>query len=85
MRDAFQSFYQIFNIVVTQAGRKPQIAGSSDEGLPRSLLGSHESDAQKMVECLFEGLAGAAHLLVQEIGNIGIQREGRSHIMMITK
>jgi len=83
VRRAFQRFEQLLHVVVTEAWRKAQGTGSHAERFALPLSGCHQAQTEKLVDGLLEGDAGAANLLVEEAGDIVIQRESGPHTMML--
>jgi hypothetical protein len=83
VRRAFQFIQQLHYVVIVEAGGKSKISRSYYKRLAMRLLGSHQSEAEKMVDYLFERGTGSPTLFIQEAGNVVVQRKGGSHIMML--
>jgi hypothetical protein len=81
---AFQLIQQLRYVVIVEAGWKPKVSRSYYKRLAMRLLGSHQSEAEKMVDYLFERGAGSPALFIQEAGDIVVQRKGGSHIVMLS-
>ena len=84
MQRAFQRLNQFLHIVVTETGRQSQGPGMNQERLGRGFRSSHQPHAKKMVHSGFEGSAGTAEFLAQELGDVVIEGKSGSHITMLT-
>jgi hypothetical protein len=80
---AFQLIQQLRYVVIVEAGGKSKIPRSYYKRLAMWPLGSHQSEAEKMVDYLFERGAGSPALIIQKAGNVIVQREGGPHILML--
>jgi hypothetical protein len=80
---AFQLIQQLRYVVIVEAGGKSKVPRSYYKRLAMRLLGSYQSEAEKMVDYLFERGAGSPALFIQEAGNVVVQRKGGSHILML--
>jgi len=78
------SFEQLTDVVITQPWGKAKRARCDREGLRVPVNGCVQTDAKIVVDGLLEGHSGATNFLAQELRNIVIQREGGSHITMIS-
>jgi len=80
----FQRFNQILNFLIARSQTKIH----RDRGDHKSLSGPRiaagiQAEAEQVVHCALEGVAGAPHLLLHELGDIVVDRKGRSHILML--
>src|ERR1017187_9972441 len=80
----FKCLKQLFNVVETESGRRPEIPGFDHKRLSGRLLRSHQPQPQKVIDRLLERCSGAADLLVQQSRHIVIESKSSSHIMMLT-
>jgi hypothetical protein len=83
VRRAFHLIEQLRHVVIVEADGKSKVPRSYYKRLAMRLFGSHQSEAEKMVDYLFERSAGAPALFIQEAGNVIVQRKGGSHILML--
>jgi hypothetical protein len=70
-------------VVIVEPRRKSKLSGSYNKRFAMRALRSHQSEAEKVVDYLFERGAGSPDLFIQEAGNIVVQRKGGSHILML--
>lgn len=82
MSRTFEVFEQIFNFI--EISWQPQIDRFHFKRLSRRLLRSRQPKAQGPIHHLFERLTGFAGLLFQESGDVIIERQSSSHIMMLS-
>jgi len=84
MHRAFQRFNQILDLLVART----QACVHCDRGYPKSLLGLRiaaggQASAQQSVHSAFEGFARTPLLLLHEPGNVVVNGQSGSHIMML--
>ena len=80
---AFQNVEQFPNIVVAEAVGQTELARSDAEGLSRRALCGHQSETKEVVDHFFERSAGSPAFLVEKAGDVVIERQSGSHIMML--
>jgi len=64
--------------------RKPQFFGFHNEPLPRRLLGRRKPESESVIHDLFECTTGLKHFLLQQRGNVVVESDCASHIMMLS-
>ena len=85
MAGAFQLLEQCGDVLVALPRRQAESAWLHVECRRRLRLPRvGESQAEQPVDDRFEGLSGATYLLVEEHGDIVVDGQGPSHIMMMT-
>ena len=84
MQRSFQGFDQLFNVLMSgsQAGIKREWRDHEPLLLLRLSRGG-EAEAEEMVDGSFEGFARAFGLVLDQAGDVVIEREGGAHIMML--
>ena len=84
MERALEVFEQLRHVVIIHSGWQAERARVDDVGLPRRpLTGNLHSLAQEVIHGGFEGHAGFLCLPLQESGDVVINGESRSQIMML--
>ena len=67
---AFQLIQQLRHVVIVEAGGKSKIPRSYYKRLAMWPLGSHQPEAEEVVDYLFERGTGSPALIIQEAGNV---------------
>src|SRR5580693_2922312 len=80
---ALQRLDQFLHLVITETGRQPQGPGMNYERLCRGFPGSHQPQAKKMVHTRLQRSAGTTKLPSQELHDIVVEGQRRTHIMML--
>lgn len=84
MRRSFQSLNDFLDIVMAQSGWDAQCARRDCKRGPAALLvEGNQPGAQQAVDGGFVGVAGRANFIVDQLRNIGIERQSCSHILML--
>lgn len=78
----FQELDQLFDIIEALSRRRLQVPGFNFEGLPGRLL-HRQPEAQEMINDLLERISRPPQLFLQQLGNIVVQSESGSHILML--
>lgn len=84
MQRSFQRFDQLFDVLVPASQSRAERNRCDDK--PPFLLrfsGGREAEAQEMVDGAFEGIAGAFGFILNQAGDVVIESESSTHIMML--
>lgn len=82
----FNCFEKVGNAVVAEPGREAHLAGRHYKSLSGlRIAAGGQAPAQQSVHGALERVAGAPDLLLDEAGNVVVNRESRSHIMMLQR
>jgi len=80
----FNCFEQVGDAVVAQPGREAHLAGRYHKALSGlRIVAGDKALAEQSVHCALEGVARAPLLLLHEHGNVVVDGESGSHIMML--
>ena len=72
------------HIIKTKSRRRLKVPRLDLERFPSLILGSRQPHPEIPVHNLLEGLAGLARLFLQQHGDIVIEGQSGSHIMMLS-
>lgn len=84
MHRAFQSIEEFLDSLIARSQSSAKWIGSDYEPLLLFRLAhGGEAEAKKVIDSAFEGFAGALGLVLDQAGDIVIEGEGGTHIMML--
>ena len=83
MGRAFEGIQQLLDIVIAQACGQFELSRHHDERLAHRPLPYRQSQPQKVVNRFLEGCARLPAFFIEQPGNVVIEGESGSHIMML--